>query len=293
MDNFLNTVSEVYKKFGLENTSVSENKLPEDVRFFQRIVLTKKEKELLPKNASLTMGTLIHEAVQKMICHGKTLNDVIYKDQDSLIKKVRSYKSLDDKDHAKSRLVAIQAKKIVTNFVKGVESLQDKGWKSELEYVHWDNRIGTYFRIFVDAVGEKYFIDFKNLFGSVRQTKKGWSISSRSLDAKLFSSDIMQMALYSKVLPNHKPCLIYATVDGVKCFHPDNTPEMKPEYLHKAYEELILYQRQWELKLKIANGDVKTLAMLVKTDFSSIRKQDFWWKNIPQEYIDRLKTYYA
>jgi len=127
MDNFLNTVSEVYKKFGLENTSVSENKLPEDVRFFQRIVLTKKEKELLPGNASFTMGTLIHEAVQKMICHGKTLNDVIYKDQDSLIKKVRSYKSLDDKDHAKSRLIAIQAKKIVTNFVEGVESLQDKG----------------------------------------------------------------------------------------------------------------------------------------------------------------------
>jgi hypothetical protein len=45
MDNFLNTVSEVYKKFGLENTSVSENKLPEDVRFFQRIVLTRKGKE--------------------------------------------------------------------------------------------------------------------------------------------------------------------------------------------------------------------------------------------------------
>ena len=38
MDNFLNTVSEVYKKFGLENTSVSENKLPEDVRLFQRII---------------------------------------------------------------------------------------------------------------------------------------------------------------------------------------------------------------------------------------------------------------
>jgi len=57
MDNFLNTVSEVYRNFGLENTSVSENKLPEDVRLFQRIILTTEERKRLPGNASFFMGT--------------------------------------------------------------------------------------------------------------------------------------------------------------------------------------------------------------------------------------------
>ena len=293
MDNFLNTVSEVYKNFGIENTSVSENKQPDDVRFFQRIILTKKEKENLPSNASFFMGTEIHEAVQKMICHNKTLDDVIYKDKDSLIKNTRNYKPIDEKDKAKSRMIAMLSKKIIKYFINEVEKLGDTNWKSELEYIHWDNRVGTYFKMYVDAVGEKYFIDFKNLFGSVRQTKKGWSISKRSLDGKLFSSDLMQMALYSKVLPNHKPCLIYATAEGAMSFTPDNTPEMQPENLHKYYEELILYQKIWENKLAYAKGDIKKLASIIKTDFSSIRKKDFWWNSIPNEYIQRLKKYYA
>jgi len=163
MDNFLNTVSEVYRNFGLENTSVSENKLPEDVRLFQRIILTTEERKRLPGNASFFMGTQIHEAVQKMICHNNTLDEVIYKDENSLIKNTRNYKPLDDKDKAKSRTIAMQSKKIIKNFVEEVNKLQDSNWKSECEYVHWDNRIGTYFRMFVDAVGDKYFIDFKNL----------------------------------------------------------------------------------------------------------------------------------
>jgi hypothetical protein len=112
------------------------------------------------------------------------------------------------------------------------------------------------------------------------------------MEGKIFSSDLMQMALYSKVLPNHKPCLIYATPEGAMSFTSDNTPEMKPENLHKYYEELITYQKVWENKLAYANGDIKKLAGIIKTDFSSIRKQDFWWNNIPYEYLTRLKKYY-
>lgn len=292
MDNFLNTVSEVYKNFGLENTSVSENKLPEDVRLFQRIILSTQERRNLPGNASFFMGTEIHEAVQKMICHNKTLDDVIYKDEDSIIKNVRKYKPVNEKDGIKAKMVAMQSKKIVKNFIEKVDKLKDSNWKSELEYIHWDQRIGTYFKMYVDAVGQKYFIDFKNLFGSVRQNKTGWSISKRSMTGKLFSSDLMQMALYSKVLPNHKPCLIYATPEGAMSFTPDNTEEMQPENLNKFYEELITYQKIWENKLAYAGGDIKKLASIIKTDFSSIRKQDFWWNNIPYEYIQRLKKYY-
>ena len=44
MGNDLRTIDDCYTKFGLTNTSKSENSLPDDVRFFQRIVLTPKER---------------------------------------------------------------------------------------------------------------------------------------------------------------------------------------------------------------------------------------------------------
>ena len=76
MDNDLRTIDDCYTKFGLTNTSKSENSLPDDVRFFQRIVLTPKERASLPSNASFFMGTLIHEAVQNMLVNKVKLNEV-------------------------------------------------------------------------------------------------------------------------------------------------------------------------------------------------------------------------
>jgi hypothetical protein len=77
MDNELKKIDECYTKFGLTNTSKSENSLPDDVRFFQRIVLTPKERAGLPSNASFFMGTLIHEAAQDMLTKHKTINEVM------------------------------------------------------------------------------------------------------------------------------------------------------------------------------------------------------------------------
>jgi hypothetical protein len=54
-----------------------------------------------------------------------------------------------------------------------------------------------------------------------------------------------------------------------------------------------MYQQIWEQKLKLANGNPYTLARLIKPDFSDIRKkQDFFWNDIPEEYINRFLNYY-
>ena len=32
---------------------------------------------------------------------------------------------------------------------------------------------------------------------------------------------------------------------------------------------------------------------IIKTDFSNIRKKDFWWETVPVEYIKRFKKVYG
>ncbi|MBW2998352.1 hypothetical protein KY321_02325 [Candidatus Woesearchaeota archaeon] len=288
MDNELRSTSDVYKNFGLINTSVSENKLPDDVRFFQKIILTKEEKSKLYINPSFLMGTLIHDAAQSMLTKNIPITDVM----PILEKKVKSYKAKDEKDKAKVELIAKQAESIIKNFVGEVLKLDAGTFKAETEYTHWDNHIETFFRCFVDLEGKDYFFDFKNLFGSVRKNKSGYAISKRKIDSHIYTSDLMQIALYSRCV-NKKPCLIYATEDEVMAFHEDNTPELRKDNLIKYYDELILYQKIWENKLRYADGDIKKLASIIKTDFSSIRKQDFWWQDIPKEYLDRLYKYYG
>ena len=290
MDNTFRTTSDVYKKFGLTNTSVSENKQPDDVRFFQRIVISPEERAKLPTNASFLLGTLIHEAAQTMLTKNVSVEEVY----PVLEKRVSEYKGLDEKDKAKADLISKQAKQIIKNFVNEVLKL-DAGsrFKAETEYTHWHDDIETYFRMFIDLEGAKYFFDFKNLFGSVRKNKSGYAMTKRKIDINhQFTSDLYQMALYQKVLPHLKPCLIYATEDEVYSFHPDNTKQMTKPYLDKCYDELILYQKIWENKLRFADGDIQKLASIIKIDFSSIRKQDFWWKDMPKEYLNRLYGYY-
>ena len=48
----------------------------------------------------------------------------------------------------------------------------------------------------------------------------------------------------------------------------------------------------WEKKLELANGDMKTLALLCKPDFSEIRKNGFWWNGVNYEQIKRFKRFY-
>jgi len=288
MDNELRTIDECYTKFGLKNTSVSENKLPDDVRLQRKIVLTKDELNRIPQNSSFLMGTLIHEGVQAMLTKNVPVSDVM----PIIEKKVSDYKHPSEKEIAKAKLISKIAEQIIKNFVNEVLKLDNGRFKAETEYMHWNDKIGIVWRMFVDLEGAEYFFDFKNLFGSVRTNKSGFALTKRKIDSKIFTSDLMQMALYSKVVKK-KPCLIYATDEEVMAFHEENTLELRPDNLQKYYDELIIYQKIWENKLKYADGDMKKLASIVKTDFSSIRKDDFWFKDMPSEYNERLIKLYV
>lgn len=293
MDNELRTIGDCYKKFGKKNTSVSENKNSDDYRFVKKYGFTDEELKGWKQNSGLFMGSRIHEAVQDMLTKHKTIDEVMV----DLKNKSKDFEGISEADTEKAKFITKVADKIIKNFVGEVLRIDDGRFKAETEYMYWDNKkwkeIEICWRMFIDLEGSKYFIDLKNIFGQVRKNKKGYGYSEKKINPRAFTSDLMQIALYSKQLPHLKPCLIYATANEVYTFTPENTPELKPDFLELYYEELMQYQMAWQNKLKIADGDPKKLLQLIRVDWSSIRKKDYFWAGMPDEIYKKLKGYYV
>ena len=281
-------LGECYTKFGLQHTSKSQNTIPDDIRFRNYIVLTPKEKANLQSNCSFTGGTIAHEIIQLIKCKNFTYKKALAKLQN----KITEYKSIDEKDDLKFGYIMDNMESLVNNHLANIDQIPKQDWKAELEYTHWADGISTYFLAYVDLVGSTNFGDIKNVFGTLSKTKSGYSYSKKKCPKVPYHSDCLQIALYSKLLPKHKPFLTYASDSDRVVFTPENCVELRPESLEFYYEELVLYQKCWEKKLELANGDIKTLALLCKPDFSEIRKDGFWWKGIDPDIIKRFRSYY-
>ena len=288
MTNQPKILGDCYKKFGLAHTSKSQNTKPDDIRFRDYIVLTPKEKANLPSNCSFTGGTIAHEVIQSIKCKNKTFKDAVKLIQN----KITNYEAVDEKDKIKFNYIIENLEPLVQNHLDNIDEIPNQEWKAELEYTHWTKGISTYFLAYVDLVGSTNFGDIKNVFGTLTKTKKGFSYSKKKCPKVPYHSDCLQIALYSKLLPKLKPFLTYASDSDKIIFTPENCVELRPENLDYYYEELVLYQKCWEKKLELANGDIKTLALLSKPDFSEIRKNGFWWKGIDPDIIKRFRNYY-
>ena len=288
MPNHPKILGDCYKKFNLAHTSKSQNTIPDDIRFRNYIVLTPKEKAKLPSNCSFTGGTIAHEIIQSIKCKNKTFREAVKLIQD----KITNYDPIDEKDKIKFNYIIENLEPLVQNHLDNINEIPKQDWKAELEYTHWADGIKTYFLSYVDLVGSTNFGDIKNVFGTLTKTKNGFSYSKKKCPRVPYHSDCLQIALYSKLLPKHKPFLTYASDSDRVIFTPENCVELRTESLQYYYEELVLYQKCWETKLELANGDAKVLAMLCKPDLSEIRKDGFWWKGIDPDIIKRFRSYY-
>ena len=288
MPNHPKILGDCYKKFNLAHTSKSQNTIPDDIRFRNYIELTPKEKAKLPSNCSFTGGTIAHEIIQSIKCKNKT-----FREAGKLIQhKITNYDPIDEKDKIKFNYIIENLEPLVQNHLDNINEIPKQDWKAELEYTHWADGIKTYFLSYVDLVGSTNFGDIKNVFGTLTKTKNGFSYSKKKCPKVPYHSDCLQIALYSKLLPKHKPFLTYASDSDRVIFTPENCVELRTESLQYYYEELVLYQKCWETKLELANGDAKVLAMLCKPDLSEIRKDGFWWKGIDPDIIKRFRSYY-
>ena len=291
MEKRIRKIGDCYTKFGLKHTSKSQNTIPDDIRFRNYIVMTPKEKRDMPKNCSFEGGTLEHELVQIHYTENKTLEEAL--NFDSVQDRINNYSPVDEKDKIKFEHIVERLIPVAQNHLDNVGELPKQKWKAELEYTHWDDRIQTYFLSYVDLIGETHFGDIKNVFGTLVKTKAGYSYTKKKCPLVPFHSDCLQIALYQKLLPKLKPFLTYASDSDKRIFTPENCTELRPESLEHYYDELVLYQRCWEKKLELADGDIETLAYLCKPDFSEIRKNGFWWKGTDPAVVKRFRGYYG
>jgi len=291
MEKRIRKIGDCYTKFGLKHTSKSQNTIPDDIRFRNYIVMTPKEKRDMPKNCSFEGGTLEHELVQIHYTENKTLEEAL--NFDSVQDRINNYSPVDEKDKIKFEHIVERLIPVAQNHLDNVGELPKQKWKAELEYTHWDDRIQTYFLSYVDLIGETHFGDIKNVFGTLVKTKAGYSYTKKKCPLVPFHSDCLQIALYQKLLPKLKPFLTYASDSDKRIFTPENCTELRPESLEHYYDELVLYQRCWEKKLELADGNIETLALLSKPDFSELRKNSFWWKGTDPAVIKRFKGHYG
>jgi len=291
MDNRIRKIGKCYTQFNLKHSSKSQNTIPDDIRFRNYIVMTPKEKMSMPKNCSFEGGTMEHELVQMHYTENKTLEEA--KASEIIQNRINNYSPVDEKDKIKFEHIVERLIPVAQNHLDNIGELPKQKWKAELEYTHWDDRIQTYFLSYVDLIGETHFGDIKNVFGTLIKTKSGYSYTKKKCPVVPFHSDCLQIALYQKLLPKLKPFLTYASCSDKRIFTPENCTELRPESLEHYYDELVLYQKCWEKKLELADGNIETLALLCKPDFSELRKNSFWWKGTDPAVVKRFKGYYG
>jgi len=301
MANHLKIIGEAYEKFNDTNTSVSANKEPHSVRAMKRYFLTKEQSNKC-NNASLKAGTIGHKIVEICLNKNLTVDEVFASDE--IQKEIDAYFPIDKTDEMKFKFAIKFLPQTAQNHLQNFKELPKQTWKTEVEFIKWIEPVKIPFRMFCDVVGTKSVVDIKNKLPGVKfaplvtkQKKENnnrigdWTCSHPKLDARVFTSDLMQIALYSHTT-GLKPSLSYASATDRILFTEDNCEELKPENLKLWLNELIAYEIAWEKKLKAANGSVTELLWLNIPDFSDIRKKSFWWNSIPKEYMeDYLKTY--
>jgi hypothetical protein len=302
MTNHLKIIGDCYQKFNITNTSVSAAKNPPHIRCFKKHYLTEEQNSKCA-NASLTLGTIGHDVVEKAIVENLTVAECI---QDKKIQdKINSYISFDKKDQMKFEFGIKNLEAIANNHIENLKELPKQKWKTEAEHMKWIDPINVPFRMFIDLTGETHVNDIKNKFPTVKfsplktkQTKDNpnrigdWVCSHPKIDQRAFTSDLMQIALYSHTT-GLKPSLSYASATDRILFTEDNCEELKPENLKMWLQELIAYEIAWEKKLKAADGSLEELMWLCVPDFSDIRKKSFWYQGVPEEYIKGYLNFYV
>ncbi len=302
MANHLKIISEPYQKFNDTNTSVSANKLPHAKRCMERYFLSKDQRAKC-KNASLAVGTIGHNVVEKCLNKNLTVDEVIASDE--IQKEIDSYISFDKTDEMKFKFAIKFLPQTANNHLENFKELPKQKWQTEAEFINWIEPVNIPFRMFIDAMGETHLNDIKYKFPSVKfaplktkQTKENpnrigdWTCSHPKLNARVFTSDLMQIALYCHTT-KLKPSLSYASATDRVLFTEENCEELKPENLKRSLQELLVYEIAWEKKLKAANGSVEELMWLNPPDFSEIRKGSFWWNGVPKEYMEDYLNFYV
>lgn len=258
---------------------------------------------------SFNSGTFVHEAFQRILIGKLKLEDVEVKFRNMI--KSKTY-SINDK--AKGEFLADRIVGYVSNHLEAIQEISGKnlleGWQEEKAFSDWydDKYMGKILGIanegFIDCYNEKtkMFSEHKNRFGSAKKNpnpttnkeKPFTYVRPQKISSPQFTHCI-QVAVYSKHF-NHeyKPHLIYGYDDHYTIFDAKNCWELSPEGINYFFRKFIQINIRRQEMMRMADGDIKKLAIMIGIDWSDIRnyKRNFMLKTTDERDIKKLENFY-
>ena len=262
---------------------------------------------------SFKSGTFIHDWFQKYLVGQAKIEEA-----EQHFKTHIEQLELDERQSVKGQFILRYIKNYIQNHINAIKSISedDKGWEIEKPFSDWydDKYMGQTLNIanegYIDVVNEplKIITEHKNRFGSVRNSPLkvnrkdsnvnrigDWVYSkSQKIKSPQFTHCI-QIAIYSKHFNfKYKPYLIYVSEDDYTIFNQDNCWELSNQGLQYFFRKFIQINIQRQEMLRLANGDIKKLAMIIGVDWSEIRnyKSNFMLENYDEEDMQRLEDFY-
>ena len=261
-----------------------------------------------PQKPSISFfaGTKVHNYFQQILQKKIKIEDV-QKDFNKSLTEI----DLNEKEKAKANFIKERIVRYVQNHINALIEISDNAnldtWKCELFFSEWydekyfNKQLGIETELYVDCASEflRKQSEHKNRFGSVYKykDKKGnetwkWR-KSQKIKSPQFTHCI-QEAVYIKSLPNYKPHLVYADEENYTIFNQDNCYELSPEGLKYFFNKYIQINVRRQEMLRMADGDIKKLAMMIGIDWSEIRNRENnpILNTIQEEDIQKLEEFY-
>ena len=286
--------------------SASQSALTDSIWFIKYpFALYAKFKPQKP-SISFFAGTKVHGYFQQILQKKMDIKDVQEDFNRSLIEI-----DLSPKEKAKANFIKEKITHYVNNHINALIEISDNAhldtWKCELFFSEWydekyfNKQLGIETELYVDCASEflRKQSEHKNRFGSVYKykDKKGnetwkWR-KSQKIKSPQFTHCI-QEAVYIKSLPNYKPHLVYADEENYTIFNQDNCYELSPEGLKYFFNKYIQINVRRQEMLRMADGDIKKLAMMIGIDWSEIRNRENnpILNTIQEEDIQKLEEFY-
>lgn len=286
--------------------SASQSALTDSIWFIKYpFALYKKFKPQKP-SISFFAGTKVHGYFQEIIQKKFKFENVQEDFNRSLIDI-----DLNEKEKAKANFIKEKITKYVNNHINALIEVSGNAhldtWTCEEFHSVWydekyfGKQLGIETELYIDAVSHylKKQSEHKNRFGSVYKykDKKGnetwkWRKAQKIKNPQF--THCIQEAVYMKSLPNYKPHLVYVDEEGYTIFNEDNCYELSPAGLKYFFNKYIQINVRRQEMLRMADGDIRKLAMMIGIDWSEIRNRENnpILNTIQEEDIQKLEEFY-
>ncbi|RAP33934.1 hypothetical protein DID80_07740 [Candidatus Marinamargulisbacteria bacterium SCGC AAA071-K20] len=265
---------------------------------------------------SFKTGTFVHEWFQNILMGNAKIEDA----EKHFKTHIEQFK-FSEKHRMKSLFLLKNIKGYVQRHLDAIKEISTwgEGWGIEKPFSDWyDNKyLGQTLNIanegYIDCYNDdlKIITEHKNRFGSAKlsplkkEPKKNvkpnenrigdWTYTKSQKINKPQFTHCIQVAVYSKHYNyKYQPYLIYVGDSDYTIFTKDNCWELSNSGLEYFFEKFIQINIQRQEMLRIANGDIRKLAIMIGVDWSEIRnyKNNFLLENYHEEDMYKLETFY-